>query len=183
MPSRGESLMDGVIQNGQGRIGAGGPAGYGDYRERAPLNTARGVIGDPELTQRTGLPERRTTSPADKGLDAATDDLMGDFRAATGENWVNTARVDKVDKATPFYWWRIGTAKLAKGTYELRVSPEGAVDAAAPHRQRRPTRSRSGSRRRRRAFSCRRRSPRRARRSSRSSGTTSSPVGRAPDIA
>ena len=132
---RGEKVVfGGPLNHDAGRAGAGGPAGYRDYREQAPLNSGRDVVGDPELMQRDELPEGKTEE-ADTGLEDLTEDLEGEIRAGTGADWVNTARVDKVAEDFPFYWWKIGATKLEKGDYTLRVRPQGAAaagdDAAA----------------------------------------------------
>ncbi len=128
---RGETtVLEGPLNHDGGKPGAGGPAGYADYRAKAPRNSARGTVGDPELTQRSGLPEGHKLE-SDKDVENFTDEFLGDVRNGTGENWGNTARVDKVVKEFPFYWWKIGEAKLDKGEYALRVRQQRATDSAS----------------------------------------------------
>jgi hypothetical protein len=130
----GQPLLEGPINHDNGKPGAGGAEGYRAYLEKAVKNTPNNVVGDPSLIKLRDLsgpkpgPKSRKTGGIEDDL---SDDLLKEMRAPSGENWVNTTRVDLLDKAFPFYWWKVGPAKLDAGDYELRISPKGAVNPAA----------------------------------------------------
>lgn len=123
-------VLQGDCNADEGHDQSGGPAGYRDYREKASHNKSHDALGDPELTERHGLPSPNAEKP-DKVVEGLSDDLLNDVRAGTGERWINTSRVEKVAPELPFYWWKIGQAALQKGEYQLRVRPNGPVEAAA----------------------------------------------------
>lgn len=124
-------IFEGVCSADGGRAESGGPAGYRDYREKASQNKSHDALGDPELTERHGLPAPNGEQP-DKVVEGLSDDLLNDVRAGTGERWMNTSRVEKIAPELPFYWWKIGQAALKKGEYEIRVRTAGPLDAVAP---------------------------------------------------
>ncbi len=107
-------VFQGDCNSGDGGADSGGPAGYRDYREKASHNKSRDALGDPELTERHGLPSPNAEQP-DKVVEGLSDDLLNDVHAGTGERWMNTSRVEKVAPELPFYWWKIGQACAVEG--------------------------------------------------------------------
>lgn len=126
----GKLVLEGGLNQDDGRAGAGGPEGYRDYREKAVRNTPNNVVGDPALIR---LKDLSTVKVGDAGKkdDDLSNDLLKEMHTPGAEDWMTTSRVDLIDKAFPFYWWKAGQVKLEAGEYELRLSPHGVVDPAS----------------------------------------------------
>lgn len=98
----------------------GGPAAYRAYaalaRKTAPAADATDDLGRQRDAQRTDA-------------QAAAAELLGeldrqlDQKRYQQQRWARYLRLESLRDEQPFYWWRLGTAPLEPGRYELRLEP------------------------------------------------------------
>ena len=120
----GGAVISCVVNETPGSTERGGAAGYEAYLRRAVKDDSSGAtVAEAGVAAEYGLDE---IGPAQKEGGKGGEDPFETFsnqvRAETGEKWISVHRVDPKTKAG-LYWWRIGTAELAPGRYELRLSP------------------------------------------------------------
>lgn len=111
------ALLKGVVNDGPGAPGKGGRAAFDAYRNEAIKHNPEGG--------------------RDPGDDLLEGGGIGDFldeiaREANPElRWINANRIENVNPAAPYYWWKVGATELTPGTYTLRVSGgPGRLNAA-----------------------------------------------------
>jgi len=111
----GKTLAEGTLLKASGVAGAGGPAGYAAFAQKVRKVTERD----------TSIP---ATPQRSKLADAAAEfqeELLRDLnpKQAARERWQGLMRLEDVQPDAPFYWWKIGSAKLTPGEHELRFHP------------------------------------------------------------
>ncbi|MGE0605807.1 MAG: HEAT repeat domain-containing protein [Pirellulales bacterium] len=118
-----ETLLTVTAHDNSGEVGSGGPDGFLAYAKVAQ-KTAPGAdvasTGDVD------------DSPGGNAKQAAIDlaaEFAEELAADSGEeqktNWVTAQRLEEPSQTQPFYWWKLGTAKLEPGNYLLQVEPLG----------------------------------------------------------
>ncbi|MHB0937682.1 MAG: hypothetical protein ACYC6A_14940 [Armatimonadota bacterium] len=112
-------VLKGVINDGPGAPGTGGMEAFQAYRNEA-------VERNPEGGK----------DPGDDLLDGGGGGI-GDFLNEINQDvnpelrWINANRIENVNAAAPYYWWKAGEVELTPGTYTLRVSGgPGSLNAA-----------------------------------------------------
>jgi len=105
----GKAVLKGALLDGKGDAERGGPAGFEAYAEKAAKS-----------------------APGDAG---GADELLSEAeRAKRPKSWALLTRIEHPSGDRRYYWWKLGAAELTPGDYELRLAPQGAVEAdKAPH--------------------------------------------------
>lgn len=121
----GTAVMTATINDGPGSAGRGGARGYAAYAEVAMKTRPDGRVED------TGA----ALAPGGDNAEARVIDKTVFAAMKRGEgkrNWVHMMRVEQVSTTLPFYWWKVGTATLRPGTYQLRLRPAEVGGATGP---------------------------------------------------
>ncbi|MFM8471768.1 MAG: hypothetical protein ACKODH_17700, partial [Limisphaerales bacterium] len=108
-----------------GAAGQGGPAGYEAYRALAAQG---GVFKDIAVRPdaKPGGAKAKDSDDLDKELRELSREISG---GNTGEDWATPDRLEEVQRARPFYWWKAGTAELTPGAHVLRVEADAGIPA------------------------------------------------------
>lgn len=114
------TLLEGVVNDGDGDLARGGPAAHAAYLAQAKTNTPSGAV--------PSLDEKKFTIATEKKPAAAVDDiageLIGELREKPSDPWVSLTRVEEFPDDITFYWWKLGPVELKPGTHRLHVEPE-----------------------------------------------------------
>ena len=122
-------LLTGTVNQGRGKVGAGGPDGYEEY---ARLAKKTGAAGSLDKTV-AGFDLDADNSRAKNARKAAEieDDLLADLKKESGEkprkDWTHDTRLDEAPGDRPFYWWNSGSVELQPGSYQLRLTPDATA--------------------------------------------------------
>lgn len=112
-------MLKGVINDGPGAPVKGGAEAFTAYRDEAVKHNPEGG-----------------KDPGDELLEPGGDGV-GDFLNEINQDanpelrWINANRIENINAAAPYYWWKVGEVELTPGKYTLRVSGgPGSLNAA-----------------------------------------------------
>jgi len=102
--------LKGVINDGPGAPGKGGAEAFTAYRDEAVKHNPEGGKdpGDDLL------------EPGGAGVGDFLNEINQDANPEL--RWINANRIENVNAAAPYYWWKVGEVELTPAKYTLRVS-------------------------------------------------------------
>lgn len=124
-----ETVVRGRLGRDEGAPGKGGPAGFAAYLEKAIENTRDGAVRARSLGYDVEGGEAILGAPAQEDAGG----LLEDLTAPEGSPYLNVSRVEKRGQKRRYLWWKMFSAELEPGSYELFLDP-GTGESPAPLR-------------------------------------------------
>lgn len=123
--AEGAAVLEGTINQDQGAAEQGGPRGYHAYTQRARATAPDGR----SIADDAGLEGPSAEEAFADDLVAELEMGLADPAEAALRRWAHMRRVEEIDAARPYHWWKLDGAALEPGEYTLTLRPLANVPA------------------------------------------------------
>ncbi len=119
----GKVLLEGLLA-GDGKQPSGGPVGYAAYLKETRKHGPASKFDNLKIA----ADSNKTTNAAASAASEFEKELLTDLAKEKGtfkKDWALPARLEELETAQPYYWYRLATEKLPRGSFRLQLAAVG----------------------------------------------------------